>query len=336
MSERTIRLHTFCSVKGGVGKTTLAIVCAKILAAQGRVPVLIDCDLTGTSLADGLDLRAPNVKLHEDGSIDFEAEPTGLALVDAKESRNLIRSREAAIQQDERWRERPHPPVFLNDILDFVSANERVPRMDALFWRHMTQDQVLYLPSSSILEDVRGSLGWFYEEPFAWAGILARILHALARQVETLTDVVVDLPPGTWGFAHQMLNIVSMLHFQDERPLPEEYAFLQDDLARWIPNPFIVASRDPNDFVPALQYVVQHRQLVPTLTPVLNRLDKGMAAVKSKIAERLPNVLEHIELEKILKDVQHIDVLAQLFWSGNVNLDKIPANVIKTLRLEEK
>ncbi len=335
MNERTIRLHTFCSVKGGVGKTTLAIVCAKILAAQGRVPVLLDCDLTGTSLADGLNLRAPKVALHEDGSIDFEAPSTGAEL-SVDESRSLVKMRQARLQEDDRWKDRQHPPPFLNDILNFVVTTKRVPRMEALFWRHKTDDGIRYLPSSSLLDDVKESIVWFYDEPYAWARAFARVLHTLAEQLPTLTDVVVDLPPGTWGFPHETLNLVSLLHFQDEAPLPDEYALLQDGVARWVPNPFIVSSRDPNDFVPALQYVVRHQDVVPTLVPVVNRSDKGLPALRSKIRERHSNILRDIGLEDKLELIPHVDALGQLFWDGNVDVGQIPGSILKTLRLEMK
>jgi len=335
MNERTIRLHTFCSVKGGVGKTTLAIVCAKILAAQGRVPVLIDCDLTGTSLADGLNLRAPKVALHEDGSIDFQAASTGIEL-SVEESRSAVKIRQARLQEDDRWKDRPHPPPFLNDILNFVVTTNGAPIMEALFWYHKDEDGIRYLPSSSLLDDVKESIVWFYDEPYAWARAFVRVLYTLAEQLPTLTDVVVDLPPGTWGFPHETLRLVSMLHFQDETQLPDDYALLQNGVARWIPNPFIVSSRDPNDFVPALQYVVRHQDVVPTLKPIVNRLDKGEKALHAKARERLGNILASSGLEEKLEYVAHSDALAQMFWLGDVEFAQISDKIVKSLRLEKK
>ncbi len=53
--QTTIDLHVFASAKGGVGKSTLAVACAKLLAATpGCLPIVVDADMTGTSLADGL------------------------------------------------------------------------------------------------------------------------------------------------------------------------------------------------------------------------------------------------------------------------------------------
>lgn len=56
---RTVSLHAFCSTKGGVGKSTLAVAWTELLRVDGRRCVLLDADLTGSSLADGLDLCSP-------------------------------------------------------------------------------------------------------------------------------------------------------------------------------------------------------------------------------------------------------------------------------------
>lgn len=79
-NPRTITVHTFSSAKGGVGKSVLAIASAKILAVSGRSPALLDCDFTGTSIADGLRLCALRVELAEDGTVDLDATPTGVRL----------------------------------------------------------------------------------------------------------------------------------------------------------------------------------------------------------------------------------------------------------------
>ncbi|MEO5726298.1 MAG: P-loop NTPase, partial [Byssovorax sp.] len=136
MSERTIRLHTFCSVKGGVGKSTLATICAKLLADRGRVPVLVDCDLTGTSLADGLRLCAPVVAEHEDGAIDLEAPPTG-EMLSLDETRSRRTARRDALRRDgEKWKDRPRPPPYFNDPLNYTFLTKRPARVDALLWKH--------------------------------------------------------------------------------------------------------------------------------------------------------------------------------------------------------
>ena len=62
MAKRSsLRVHAFCSVKGGVGKSALAVASAEVMLDQGRRPLVLDADLTGTSLADGLRMEAPRL-----------------------------------------------------------------------------------------------------------------------------------------------------------------------------------------------------------------------------------------------------------------------------------
>ena len=108
---RKITLHVFASAKGGVGKSSLAVACAKLIAqGRDRLPVVIDADMTGTSLADGMRLLAPDATLRSDGTIDIEAGPTGrfLPLDEVKRRRRLRRD-----SRDKRGL----PPPFLNDAL---------------------------------------------------------------------------------------------------------------------------------------------------------------------------------------------------------------------------
>lgn len=334
MNRRTIRLHTFCSVKGGVGKSTLATACAKILAARGRVPVLVDCDLTGTSLADGLRLRAPAVTLLEDGSIDLEAPPTG-ELLTVEQTRALRAQRRDALRRDaQTWKDRPHPPPYLNDPLNYAFLTKQPARVDALLWRHERDDGVLYLPSSSTHDDVIQSVEWFFGQPFDWARSFAWTLDGLAQQVPALSDVVVDLPPGIWGFPHETLVLVStLLH---EEPMPDDYPPWHAGPIRWAPNPFLVTSRDPNDIVPALEYVARQRARVPILKPIVNRDTEGLKALRSMARARVGPLLEAAGLHETLERVAEISSLARLFWDGDAPVDEALREVRKTLRLEEE
>ncbi|CAN91075.1 hypothetical protein predicted by Glimmer/Critica [Sorangium cellulosum So ce56] len=335
MSRRTIHLHTFCSVKGGVGKSTLAIVCAKLLDRPGRVPVLVDCDLTGTSIADGLRLRAPAVTLLDDGSIDLEALPTGELLTVEETRARRAQRRDALRREGQTWKDRPHPPPYLNDPLNYAFLTKRPARVDALLWRHeRDKDGVLYLPSSSTHDDVIQSVEWFFGQPFDWARSLAWTLDGLAQQMPALTDVVVDLPPGIWGFPHEALVLVSTL--LREEPMPDDYPPWHAGPIQWEPNPFLVTSRDPNDILPALEYVARQRARVPTLKPVVNRDTEGLNALRSMARARVGPLLEATGLHETLERVGEMSGLARLFWDGDVRVDEVPPEVRKTLRLEEE
>ncbi|HVJ91221.1 MAG TPA: P-loop NTPase [Labilithrix sp.] len=329
MTDRSIRLHVFCSVKGGVGKSTLATVCAKLLRGIGRVPLLIDCDLMGTSLADGLELRAPDATQKADGSLDLDAPPTGRFL-SVNETRARRAERRTAMQTEERWRNHPHPPPFVNDILNHAFGYEKAARVDALIWRHQRDDGVLYLPSSSTYDDVIESAAWFYGEEFDWARALLRTLGALPSQIPTLTDVVLDLPPGVWGFPHEILDLVSML-LDPAKSLPEDYPPMGG--VRWEPNPFLVTSCDPNDLVPALEYIARHQDVVPNLKPVVNRRVQAPNAVRALARSRLGSILSIAGIEETIAFVDHVPTLAKVFWEGDLDMVDVPHDLIETLRL---
>lgn len=319
MSVRTVTVHAFCSIKGGVGKSTLAVVTARLLAAQGRVPVLLDCDLTGTSLADGLDLRAPRVAVCEDGCIDLDAPPTGESLT-VEETRRLRAKRDAS--------GRALPPPYLNDVL----SRDKSARLDALLWKHEHEDGVLYLPSSSLHRDVVSSLQWFYAEPFDWAQRFAWLLDDLAAQVPSLTDVVVDLPPGVWGFAHETLVLLSVLSLG--RPLPEGFPAWHAGPLRWSVNPMLITSADRNDLLPAIEYLGRHLRQLPTLLPLVNRATEGIEPIKARVLEMLGTTFRAMGLEQKLRLVPESATLARVFKEPDFPVDSAIRRLSATLRLE--
>jgi hypothetical protein len=315
MSDRTIALHVFCSVKGGVGKSTLATVLAKQLAEQKRVPVLVDCDLTGTSLADGLRLRAPRVPVRADGTLDLGAAPTG-EHHDLDETRRLRRRRRDAVTGD-----RITAPVYFNDILGHPSEeDERGLRADAALWRHEKDDGVAYLPSSSIQRDVVKSLDWFNSPVgFDWARRALWTFHNLATHRSDLTDIVVDLPPGTWGFSHQMLVVAATLHAQ--KPLPPGYPPWDAGAIRCQARAFLVTSQDNNDLLPALEFVAAHQRQLPTLAPLANRVTLSPNALRENVRSLLGPAASASGLEERLTKVDHDRKLAEIFQVGDVSFD---------------
>lgn len=330
MSDRTITLHTFCSVKGGVGKSTLAVVCARLLALSKRVPVLMDCDLTGTSIADGLRLVAPKIAAGADGGVDLSAAPSGEHLASVEETRRLRTER-----RDSGWKDRVHPPPYLNDILERRFVGSEPVRADAALWRHELADGVAYLPSSSIHHDLIRSLAWYNDrEPFDWAQTFLWVLDDLARYKEDLTDVVVDLPPGTWGFPHETMVIVSTL--LSGTPLPDGYPQWHKGPIRWRTNPFVVTSSDGNDLVPALEYLGRNvHDRLRTLRPLVNKVTEGPDAVRDRARRLLGPALSASGLEQSLHFVPELRFLATIFKEGAGALDDDVRALKSTLRLED-
>jgi hypothetical protein len=269
MSERTITLHAFCSAKGGVGKSTLAIAAARLLAEGGRRVVVVDADLTGTSLSDGLRLCAPDVARLPDGHLDFDAAPTGRHLT-REETVTLRNKRKDAGE----WEGQPPAPPYLNDVLIY-DKDEHEARVEALCWKHEDDDGVLYLPSAPFRQDISIALGWLHnEEPFTWLGRLMWLLDGMAEQMETLSDVVIDLPPGLFGFAHEALAMLSNL--AKGTAFPSGFpAWNKGGGVTWEGNPLLITTLDHNDLIMALEYALKHVERLPRLQVTLNRYADG-------------------------------------------------------------
>lgn len=317
--SRKVSLHVFCSIKGGVGKSTLAVACAKLLAARGRVPLLIDADLTGTSLADGLLLRAPKVPRREDGTLDLDAPPAG-ELHSLEETQRLRNARKNAS-----WLDRAPPPAYLNDALSYQGAEAgQECRVDGMLWMHEREDGVLYLPSSPLKQDVALSLGWIHGgEPFRWICRLTWILDSLLERLPRLTDVVVDLPPGVWegGFSHEILVLASTLSRRE--PLPEGYPAWDSSGIDWKVVPVLVTTPDWNDLLPALDYAASNSALLPTLRPVVNRVGtESPRDFRSRLRRRLDPALVDLGVEEQFARVDELGrSLGQLFRAGDLPLD---------------
>jgi len=157
-------------------------------------------------------------------------------------------------------------PPYLNDVLGY----DPDVRADAALWRNESNDGVRYLPSSAILGDVRASLRWLDStRAFDWVCRLSWLIDGLLSNVPDLTDVVLDLPPGVWGFAHGVMVLVSAL--ENDKPMPDAYPPWRELEVGMRVNPFLVVTPDRNDLVPGLEYFVRTLRNVPSLRPLLNR-----------------------------------------------------------------
>ena len=329
MSQRSITLHVFSSAKGGVGKSTLAVVCAKLLAAQGRRCVLVDADLTGTSLADGLRLRAPKVQEHE-GAPDFEASPTG-EFWSRQETERLCDRRRTI-----RWEDFPPSPPFFNDIL-IRGELARECTVEALYWKHEVDDGVRYLPSSPFERDISIAVNWLYrEEPFDWLQRVMWLLEHMSQQDTALSDIIIDLPPGLFvgGFTHEVLVLLSMLERKEQEPFPSGYPAWHEGAVDWRGNAFLVTTPDMNDLTVALSYRLAHSAELHGLRIVLN---KAYDARTRRIQEWLRNRYgEGLGMDALpLERVDHLGVLEDIFSTGNIHLSEDVRRVGRLLRLED-
>lgn len=324
MADRSIGLHVFCSAKGGVGKSTLAIATAKLLAQQGRTCVLVDADLTGTSLADALVLRAPEVPPGADGFPDLTAPPTGRFL-SRQETVRLCNAR-SNLSWDNT--QPSPPPPFLNDILRGVGP-DRECQIDALLWRHQEDDKVWYLPSSPARRDILVALGWLYhEEQFTWLQRMTWVLDAMRGQMPALTDVVFDLPPGLFGFAHELLALVSNLERGDAFPS----GFPSWKPGEWQGNPHLVMTPDRNDLFAAVDYHVKQREHLGRLSLLLNKSTESTPAqVRAALRERFTDAHGDVEFSSV---AEMRSTLGAVFTSGDLRVSEDVVELRSILRIE--
>lgn len=330
----TIGLHVFCSVKGGVGKSTLAIASGKLLAERGSVPVIFDIDMLGASLADGLRLRAPVVETTTDGWLDLEAPPTeNWYPVDA--SRKLRRARALQSSRSINDAARVPAPAFLNDAFEYpVPDPARECSIGAMLWRHEKPDGVWYLPSSPLRTDAARAAVWTVGSAgdFRWVRRLTWLIDGLLAQRPDVTDIVLDLPPGTWGFAHEVMVLVGTL--ARDQPLPKGYPRWATS-REWRVNPFIVTSRDRNDRVSAMEYVLDTLTLIPNLVPLCNRAHEDAQGLMHQVRADLPHEIQDLKLETKLRFVPELrKSLGRTFVDGDLLLEE-QEELFTALRLGE-
>lgn len=224
--KKTLRGNSFHSVKGGVGKSTLATHLALRLAREpGKRPTfLIDMDLTGTSLADVLPLRAPTWS-------DTATDGNKSSLLRTQPRGFLSR---AETLRDMDWRDEvahmgADPKAaglsgasylpFLNDYLLFSPKDWRDAEADvdphSLLWGldlPDAPDNLYVLPSSALPSDLEKILPVVFDEHYA--GFLENrfelLLDALLLHFGDIS-VVVDTPPTIPGLSRAVLNLALRL-----------------------------------------------------------------------------------------------------------------------------
>lgn len=226
---------SFHSVKGGVGKSTLAVMAAIQLA---RLPgdhhvYLIDMDLTGTSLADVLPLRAPRwqgnpkidtVLLQSRDPDDTSDAGEPFASRERIALRNLaLRVREDSFPADRRV-------PFLNDFLLHVPADDEFKREilpASLCWKVHSKAEwsrrLSVLPSSAIPGDLDRIVPVIFDEQHA-AFLEARLETLIGELVALHTGdvtIVVDVPPTIPGLSRSVISLGLRLSANPRQPLAE-------------------------------------------------------------------------------------------------------------------
>lgn len=278
----SLKVLSFHSVKGGVGKSTLSTLAAlQVSRTHPEALVwLIDMDLTGTSLADALPLMAPYRGAVEEVSLgDLLAPPDGHLDVDL--SRTLI---------EQRGLDQTHPgpllgPPFLNDWLLYADPSwdpASDARVDAVAWRlEGGPDNLRVLPSSALPVDLAWILPVIFDEEHAafLEGRLELLLAALAREEAEEVWVVFDVPPTIPGLSRALLGLALRLGHPDREavPLARQDPWIPSELVdprpRWLAA--LVATPDHQDLRAAARWVAEiSADDEPVFQVVLNRAEE--------------------------------------------------------------
>ncbi|MBL8678643.1 MAG: P-loop NTPase [Myxococcales bacterium] len=294
-ASRVVTLRQFCSAKGGVGKSTLAVATAKLLARRGKSTVfLLDTDHTGTSLADGLNLRAPRVATTSGGAIDFSQPADGWWSRRETEQLRLSRDRDSTEESESR----PQPPLFLADFLLGDETARRPGHVQSYFWRlgdDEHHDGVHYLPASPLQLDLQLALRWLDQSKVAnWTRRLTWLIDTIVRNVAGDIDIVVDSSPGRFGLAVEVLRLQHHLtNLNEYVGLPPNFprwsATTTGDgrTVKWRTHPMVVTSADRNDLWSVLDWWVSVRQELPQLHLVANRVGQTDRPLAVQARERL-------------------------------------------------
>lgn len=284
----TLRCYSFHSVKGGVGKSALSTMTALAEAQRGCPTLLIDMDLTGTSLSDVLPVLPPRWP-EIGGALDLRASPQG-----------WMSESEAATALTRR-RDTEEGPLavgvpFLNDYLLFQTPNwdERTDIEDptALGWKlPQAPDGLRVLPSSALPRDLEHILPVVFDEERA-AFLEARLEHFLDSLVpdDGERTLVIDTPPTIPGLSRAVLSLAIRLGRPGEKtPLAEDGRVPERLRAADIVwNAFIVSTMDWQDVRAAARWrallLDEEREIVRW---IINRAPSKDTNRQAKLAEIL-------------------------------------------------
>ncbi|MEP7122663.1 MAG: ParA family protein [Byssovorax sp.] len=289
-SPKTLRCASFHSVKGGVGKSTLSYLVARLLAEEGPV-VLVDADLTGTSLADVLPLRAPRWNgVGADQILPLNLPPDEWSPCDL-ECQHLANR---ASFPDGHLRVVP----LLNDFLlwakgRYDATTDVDPR--ALFWRLLEDDPLVdslfVIPSSALPNDLTQIMPLIYDELHAayLESRLEWLLHWILEKTDVRT-VVFDTPPTIPGLSRAVLSMAMRLpEYVDlavdggtPRELTKEYT----ERINW--TPFLVVTPDIQDLRAAERWLEgPDNPDIDRIQVVLNRATKSWNDLKQELPHKL-------------------------------------------------
>jgi hypothetical protein len=135
--------------------------------------------------------------------------------------------------------------------------------------------------------DVAVALTWLFDQrnrtnPYPWVRRMSWLFHGMRAQMETLTDIVVDLPPGLVGFPHEMLMLLGAVDRKEKLPI----GYPEWNPGEWISRPFLVTTADRNDIFAAVDHALAQREHLSSLRLVVNKRTEDIDEIRDALRER--------------------------------------------------
>ena len=280
---RHVRLYAYLSSKGGVGKSTLAVATAWLAASTpGREAVLVDLDLWGSSLGDGLPLCAPKVPVADGLVLDLEGPASG----EFMSRRDTVRARHARRFSPIDDGSRPEQLTYTNDALYAAARGDVLAApIEHFLWRLDGPAGDLPLrvvPSSPLRDDLERVAGWMADLDALpiWAARVWWLVQTLIAHRPRLTDIVCDLPPGLVGLPLPFLALIGA--HASGRPQPDGFPKVAVDVRLEI-LPAFVTTPDLNALAITAEAFLFHQGDVPGLSLIVNRGQGGRDAVRTHL-----------------------------------------------------
>lgn len=333
---RRIHIHAYASVKGGVGKSTMALLSAHLLDRLGHQVVLMDLDCLGTSLADveAVSLQAPVLRPRNDAPtvLDLGVAPDAyMSWPDAM----AARQRRALREEHDVGGAAELP--FLNDAL-FLAEEFWPPNVDALLWTWPGHPNTRVVTSSSTFLDINNMSKWLiFGHSRTWARRVWQLTMALIEQRPSLTHLVLDLPPGLHGYALEAFYNIGFMaegrDLDDDAP-PAEQLYPNVEFKAYRN---IVVTPDPQDLAMGVDALRLLRPLAPDLEIVLNRTKATLADAWDRVEPVIGALVAGHGIRQSIRGINDDRGLGRVFQDLSLDTldESLVAKAVDALRLRD-
>lgn len=142
------------------------------------------------------------------------------------------------------------------------------------------------------------------------------LLHRLSLQWPEISDVVVDLPPGLFGFGAEMLQLASSIQ---RRQLPEGYPDWIHGPVAWNARIYVVTTQDENDLLPVYENVALQSRTFRSARILVNKSNTAPRPPQEVVGPMLGLQLDERRIHQV---PSLMPTLGKIFVSGALRIDE--------------